>query len=92
MLKYFEDVRDSNGVPIPAFANLLGINGVLLLQGFAITEGHATALGNYLAKSEDVKRIIIDDASLSDESLSKILQGLSRDTEQIVYQSKNFGE
>jgi hypothetical protein len=56
------------------------VNGVLLLQGFAITEGHATALGNYLAKSEDVRSIIIDDASVSDDCLSKILNGLSSST------------
>jgi hypothetical protein len=68
------------------------VNGVLLLQGFAITEGHATALGNYLAKSEDVTSLIIDDTSVSDESLSKVLSGLPASTSQIVYQSKSFGE
>lgn len=68
------------------------MNGVLLLQGFQINDGHATALGNYLSKSEGIKSLIIDDAGVSDENLSKILNGLSSSTGQIVYQSKNFGD
>jgi hypothetical protein len=49
------------------------MKNVLLLQGFNISEGQATAISNFLSGSEGIKSLIIDDAKATDENLAKIL-------------------
>ena len=92
MLKYYEDVRDTKEIPNPTFAQSNMNNGVMLLQGITLSEGQATALGNFLTQSDGVRGLIIDDTKVTDESFAKILKGLSPKIEQICYQNNDFGE
>ena len=100
MQKYFEKVRENKEIANPAFAQPHMTQNTLLLKGQTVVDGQAIALREFLSQTQDVdicivKKLIMDECVINDESLSCILEGLILQGKQlntIIYQNNSFGE